>query len=141
MKNLLSLLTVAGIAAAFAAPAHADEFVARYTYLVNGAVAPVATTLTQPAIIDSACGTRVLSRPALVEPAYGTRILSQPALVEPACGTRILSQPALVEPACSTSVISQPAIVGRPIMVEDHENIVPHFFHIGLWPLVDFSLF
>jgi hypothetical protein len=115
MKKLLSLAAVAGIAVAtFAPAAHAEEFVARYTYLVNGAVAPAATvlpsaTLTQPAIIDSGCGTQVLSAPAVIDN------------------------------GCSTL----PAVVGgtAPIMVQDHENIVPHLFHLGLWPLVDFSIF
>lgn len=113
MKKVLSLLTLAGVAAIFAAPAQADEFVARYTYLVNGAqlAAPAAvTTLSQPAVIDNSCGTRILSQPAVVD-------------------------------ACGTTVLTQPAVVGKPIMVEDHENIVPHFFHLGLWPLVDFSIF
>lgn len=115
MKKVLSLLAVAGIAAVFAAPARADEFVARYTYLVNGAEAPIVnTSLTQPAVIGGTCGA-----PAL---------LSQPAVVGDACGTTVLTQPAV-------------AATAAPVMVEDHENIVPHFFHIGLWPLVDFSIF
>lgn len=117
MKNLLSLAAVAGIlVATFAPAAHAEEFVARYTYLVNGAAAPAATvlpaatTLTQPAVIDNACGS----------------VLTQPAVIDNACGATAL-----------------PAVVGgtAPIMVQDHENIVPHFFHLGLWPLVDFSIF
>ena len=94
MKKLLSLAAVAGIVAAFAAPAQADEFVARYTYLVNGAqvAAPAATT-----------------------------VLTQPAVIE--------------------NTITAPAVVSKPIMVEHHENLVPHIFHLGLWPLVDFSIF
>ena len=112
MKNLLSLLTVAGIIAAFAAPAHADEFVARYTYLVNGAALPTAAAT-----------------------------LSQPAVIAPsACGTQVISQPAVIDNACGAT-LTQPAVISKPIMVEDHENIVPHFFHLGLWPLVDFSIF
>ena len=108
MKNLLSLAVVAGFVAAtfgIAAPAHADEFVSRYTYLVNGAqVLPSTqtTVLTQPAVIDSG-----------------------------ACGTQVLTQPALINNSCGTQVLTQPAIVGtgNAIMVQDHENLVPHFFH------------
>jgi hypothetical protein len=114
MKNLLSLAAVAGIlAATFAPAAHADEFVARYTYLVNGAQAPAATVLP-------------------------STVLTQPALIENSCGT-VLTQPALIDAGCNTL----PAVVGgsAPIMVQDHENIVPHIFHLGLWPLVDFSIF
>jgi len=110
MKNVLSLLTVVGLAASIFAPAaHADQFVARYTYLVNGAPA---TTLAQPALLENSCGT----------------VLSQPAIVGDSCGTQVLSAPAVVGGAA-------------PVMVEDHENLIPHFFHIGLWPLVDFSIF
>ena len=119
MKNLLSLAAVAGIlAATFAPAAHAEEFVARYTYLVNGAVAPAATVLPAPAAT-----------------------LTQPAIIGNSCGT-VLTQPAIVGNSCGT-VLEQPAVVGgqAPIMVEDHENIVPHFFHLGVWPLVDFSIF
>lgn len=111
MKKLLSLAAVAGIFAAVAAPAQADEFVARYTYLVNGAqvAAPAATTvLTQPAVIEnSSCGA----------------VLTQPAVIG--------------------NTITAPAVVNttKPIMVEHHENLVPHIFHLGLWPLVDFSIF
>jgi hypothetical protein len=111
MKNLLSLLAVAGIVAGFAAPAHADEFVARYTYLVNGAALPGSTAvLTQPAVINNACGANVISQPAVLD-------------------------------SCGSTVLTQPAVLAKPIMVEDHENIVPHFFHLGVWPLVDFSIF
>jgi hypothetical protein len=113
MKNLLSLAAVAGILTATLAPAaHAEEFVARYTYLVNGAVAPVATTITQPAVIGNSCGAQVLTAPAVID-------------------------------SCNTGCNTLPAVVGgtAPIMVQDHENIVPHFFHLGLWPLVDFSIF
>lgn len=126
MKKVLSLLSVAGMVAAFAAPANADEFVARYTYLVNGAQLPAATaTLSQPAVITGdACGTQVITQPAVLD----------------SCGSRVITQPAVLD-SCGTSVISQPAVVNRPIMVEAHENIVPHFFHLGLWPLVDFSIF
>jgi len=118
MKNLLSLAAVAGIlAATFAPAAHAEEFVARYTYLVNGAVAPAATvlpaaTLNQSAIIDNGtCGAT----------------LTAPAVIDNSCG----------------ATLTAPAVVGgtAPIMVQDHENIVPHFFHLGVWPLVDFSIF
>jgi hypothetical protein len=54
--------------------------------------------------------------------------------------TAVLAAPTIVEktitaPAVITS--TQPA----PIMVEHHENKVPHIFHLGLWPLVDFSIF
>jgi hypothetical protein len=112
MKNLLSLAAVAGIlAATFAPAAHAEEFVARYTYLVNGsAAAPAAGLLTQPAIVDGGCGANILTAPAVLD-----------------------------NGCCNT----QPAVIGgtAPIMVQDHENIVPHFFHLGLWPLVDFSVF
>jgi len=95
MKKLLSLAAVAGIVVAFAAPAQADEFVARYTYLVNGVQVPTAAA---------------------------TTVLTQPAVIE--------------------NTIVAPAVVGsRPIMVEHHENLVPHIFHLGLWPLVDFSIF
>lgn len=113
MKKLLSLAAVAGIAFSIAAPAaQADEFVARYTYLVNGVQVPAAaatTVLTQPAVIEAA----------------------------PACGT-VLTQPAVIE-----KTITAPAVVGttKPIMVEHHENLVPHLFHLGLWPLIDFSIF
>jgi hypothetical protein len=101
MKKLLSLAAVAGIVAAFAAPAQADEFVARYTYLVNGAPVPTAAVTT-------------------VAPA--TTVLTQPAVIE--------------------NTITAPAVIGaKPIMVEHHENLVPHIFHLGLWPLVDFSIF
>jgi hypothetical protein len=100
MKKLLSLAAVAGIVAAFAAPAQADEFVARYTYLVNGAAVPTAAVTT-------------------VAPA--TTVLTQPAVIE--------------------NTITAPAVVAKPIMVEHHENLVPHIFHLGLWPLVDFSIF
>lgn len=121
MKKLLSLAAVAGIVAAFAAPAQADEFVARYTYLVNGSnigaaaatTALPATVLTQPAVIENnACG--------------ASTVLTQPAVIQNnACGVTTL-----------------PAVVGaKPIMVEHHENLVPHIFHLGLWPLVDFSIF
>jgi len=124
MKNLLSLAAVAGICAAtFAPAAHADEFVARYTYIVNGALAPAAgTVITQPALINGACGTT----------------LTQPAVIDNSCST-VLTQPAVVDNTCGTL----PAVVGgtAPIMVQDHENIVPHIFHLGLWPLVDFSIF
>jgi hypothetical protein len=123
MKNLLSLLAVAGIVAGFAAPANADEFVARYTYLVNGAQLPAAQVLSQPAVINNACPAQVLTQPAVVE----------------ACPAKVLTQPAVVD-ACPT-VISQPAVLTKPIMVEDHETINPHFFHLGLWPLIDFSIF
>ena len=106
MKNLLSLAAVAGIVATMAPAAQAEEFVARYTYLVNGTAAS-AQTLVQPAIVDG-CGVQTL-----------------PAVVD-SCGLQTL-----------------PAVVGgtAPIMVQDHENIVPHFFHLGLWPLIDFSIF
>lgn len=113
MKKLLSLAAVAGIAFGIAAPAAmADEFVARYTYLVNGAQVPAAastTVLTQPAVIQAA----------------------------PACGT-VLTQPAVLD-----RTITAPAVVNtqRPIMVEHRENLVPHLFHLGLWPLIDFSIF
>lgn len=111
MKKLLSLAAVAGVFAAIAVPAaQADEFVARYTYLVNGVQVPAAastTVLTQPAVIENS-----------------------------ACGTKVLTQPAVVD-----TTISTPAVVGKPIMVEHHENLVPHIFHLGLWPLVDFSIF
>lgn len=100
MKKLLSMAAVAGIVAAFAAPAQADEFVARYTYLVNGAPVPAASA-------------------TVVAPA--TTVLTQPAVIE--------------------STITAPAVVSKPIMVEHHENLVPHIFHLGLWPLVDFSIF
>ncbi len=118
MKNLLSLAAVAGIVVAtFAPAANAEEFVARYTYLVNGVQVPASTvlpaqTLTQPAVIGNSCGT-------------------------------VLSQPAIINDACGSAVLTQPAVLGgkAPIMVEDHENIVPHFFHLGVWPLVDFSIF
>ncbi len=102
MKKLLSLAAVAGIVAAFAAPAQADEFVARYTYLVNGTQIPsaaVSSTTLAPA----------------------TTVLTQPAVIE--------------------NTITAPAVVSKPIMVEHHENLVPHIFHLGLWPLVDFSIF
>lgn len=99
MKKLLSLAAVAGIVAAFAAPAQADEFVARYTYLVNGAPVPTASTLVAPS----------------------TTVLTQPAVIE--------------------NTITSPAVLSKPIMVEHHENLVPHIFHLGLWPLVDFSIF
>ena len=121
MKNVLSLAAVAGIVAAtFAPAAHADEFVARYTYLVNGAAAS-AGVISQPALIGNTCGT-TLAAPAIIG--------------ESTCG---LTQPAILENSCGTL----PAVVGgaAPIMVQDHENIVPHFFHLGLWPLVDFSVF
>ena len=109
MKNLLSLAVVAGFVAAtfgIAAPAHADEFVSRYTYLVNG---------------------------AQVLPSTQTAVLSQPAVIENgACGTSLINQ-----------TLTAPAVVGtsNAIMVQDHENLVPHFFHLGLWPLIDFSIF
>lgn len=122
MKNVLSLAAVAGILAATLAPAaHADEFVARYTYLVNGAAAPAAV-LNQSALIGGTCGTT----------------LAAPAVIGDSCATT-LTAPAVVENSCGTL----PAVVGgtAPIMVQDHENIVPHFFHLGLWPLVDFSIF
>jgi hypothetical protein len=99
MKKLLSMAAVAGIVAAFAAPAQADEFVARYTYLVNGAPVPTAATVVAPS----------------------TTVLTQPAVIE--------------------NTITTPAVVSKPIMVEHHENLVPHIFHLGLWPLVDFSIF
>jgi hypothetical protein len=111
MKKLLSLAAVAGIVA-FAAPAQADEFVARYTYLVNGVQVPAAAATTQ--------------------------VLTQPAVVTGnSCGA-VLTQPAVVE-----STITAPAVVNttKPIMVEHHENLVPHIFHLGLWPLIDFSIF
>jgi hypothetical protein len=111
MKNLLSLAAVAGIVATMAPAAQAEEFVARYTYLVNGTAGTAATvlpaqTLVQPAIVDG-CGVQTL-----------------PAVVD----------------SCATTL---PAVVGgqAPIMVQDHENIVPHIFHLGLWPLIDFSIF
>jgi hypothetical protein len=110
MKKLLSLAAVAGIVAAFAAPAQADEFVARYTYLVNGVQVPTAaatTVLTQPAVIQNSCA--------------APTVLTQPAVID--------------------STITAPAVVSKPIMVEHHENLVPHIFHLGLWPLVDFSIF
>jgi len=122
MKKVLSLLTLAGIAAIFAAPAHADEFVARYTYLLNDTNLSAPTVLSQPAVIAPACGTQVISQPAVLD----------------SCST-VISQPAVID-SCSR-VLTQPAVIKRPIMVEDHENIVPHFFHLGLWPLVDFSIF
>jgi hypothetical protein len=110
MKKLLSLAAVAGIVA-FAAPAQADEFVARYTYLVNGVQVPAAAATTQ--------------------------VLTQPAVVT-GNSCAVLTQPAVVE-----STITAPAVVNttRPIMVEHHENLVPHIFHLGLWPLIDFSIF
>ena len=119
MKNLLSLAVVAGFVAAtfgIAAPAHADEFVSRYTYLVNG---------------------------AQVLPSQ-TQVLSQPAVINNgSCGTQVLTQPAVLDNACGSQILTQPAVVGtgNAIMVQDHENLVPHFFHLGLWPLVDFSIF
>jgi len=121
MKNVLSLAAVAGIVVAtFAPAAHADEFVGRYTYLVNGAAAPAAV-LNQSALIGGSCGSTLL----------------QPAVIGDSCATT-LTAPAVVENSCGL-----PAVVGgtAPIMVQDHENIVPHFFHLGLWPLVDFSIF
>ncbi len=138
MKKLLSLVAVAGIAFSVAAPAAmADEFVARYTYLVNGAAVPTAgtTVLTQPAVLEP-CGT-VFTQPAVLEPC-GT-VLTQPAVLEP-CGT-VLTQPAVLNPCSTGTVLVQPAVTQRPIMVEHHENLVPHLFHLGLWPLVDFSIF
>lgn len=119
MKKLLSLAAVAGIVAAFAAPAQADEFVARYTYLVNGSNIGAAAATTLP----------------------GT-VLTQPAVIENgACGASVLTQPAVIQNnACGVTTL--PAVVGaKPIMVEHHENLVPHIFHLGLWPLVDFSIF
>jgi hypothetical protein len=121
MKNVLSLAAVAGIlVACFAPAAHADEFVARYTYLVNGGAG--GALLNQPALIGAgACGT------ALAAP-----------IVNAGCNT--LTAPAVIDNGCGTL----PAVVGggaAPIMVQDHENIVPHILHIGLWPLVDFSIF
>jgi hypothetical protein len=116
MKKLLSLAAVAGIAFATAAPVQADEFVARYTYLVNGVNAPVAAT---------------------------TTVLEQPAVIESgACGATVLTQPAVLD-SCGSTVLTQPAVLGttKPIMVEHHENLVPHIFHLGLWPLIDFSIF
>lgn len=109
MKNLLSLATVAGLIAttfSVAAPAaHAEEFVARYTYLINGVQGPSNTVLrsTLPG---------------------NTMVLEQPAVIE--------------------NTITAPAVVGAtkaPIMVEHRESLVPHIFHLGLWPLVDFSIF
>jgi len=122
MKNLLSLAAVVGILASLAPAAGAEEFVARYTYLVNGSALP-ATTITQPAVINGACGTT----------------LTQPALIDNGCSATVLQQPAVLENGCGTL----PAVVNEkaPIMVQDHENIVPHILHIGLWPLVDFSIF
>lgn len=113
MKKLLSLAAVAGIAFCTAAPAAmADEFVARYTYLVNGvqvpATAATSTVITQPAVLESTgCGT----------------VLTQPAVID-----RTLTAPAVVNTT-------------KPIMVEHHENLVPHLFHLGLWPIIDFSIF
>lgn len=142
MKKLLSLVAVAGIAFSVAAPAAmADEFVARYTYLVNGAAVPTAgtTVLTQPAVLDR-CGT-VLTQPAVLDPC-GT-VLTQPAVLDPCaspCGT-VLTQPAVLDNCSTGTILTQPAVSQRPIMVEHHENLVPHLFHLGLWPLVDFSIF
>lgn len=107
MKNLRSLAAVAGLLATtltVAAPAaHADEFVARYTYLVNGVEVPRTSVLrsTLPST------TTVLEQPAVI---YNT-----------------LTAPAVITKA--------------PIMVEHRETLTPHIFHLGLWPLVDFSIF
>lgn len=114
MKKVLSLLAVAGTLATLAAPAHAEQFVARYTYLVNGA----------PAIAGSPCGG-----------VYGGGLI----------GAGMLSQPAVIGGyggPCGPGLIGQPAVVARPpVVVQHREALVPHLFHLGLWPLVDFSLF
>jgi hypothetical protein len=111
MKNLLSLAAVAGIlAATFAPAAHAEAFVARYTYLVNGGLG-AGGILNQSAIVDNGLG-------------YGGL----------GCGAAL---PAVIDNGCGVAAVGATA----PIMVQDHENIVPHFFHLGVWPLVDFSIF
>jgi len=131
MKKLASLLVVAGVAAGFlgvSAPANADEFVSRYTYYVNGVAAPSSTVLRETS------NSAVLAAPG----GCGT-VLTQPAIAAPACGTAtVLTQPAVVEQSiCAPAVVSSKS----PIMVEHHEDKVPHLFHLGLWPLIDFSIF
>ncbi len=143
MKKLLSLVAVAGIAFSVAAPAAmADQFVARYTYLVNGAAVPTAaqqtTVLTQPAVLDSCntgcntgCG-QVLTQPAVLDSCNSGcgQVLTQPAVLD-SCNT-----------GCNTGCGNTlSAVSQRPILVEHHENLVPHLFHLGVWPLVDFSIF
>jgi len=108
MKNLLSLAAVAGLVATtftLAAPAaNAEEFVARYTYLVNGVEVPSTTVLrsTLPST---------------------TTVIEQPAVI--------------------SNTLTAPAVVTTkaPIMVEHRESLTPHIFHLGLWPLIDFSIF
>ena len=62
-----------------------------------------------------------------------TQTLTQPAVIQ-TTPTTVLMQPAVIEN-------TTPAVVAPATMIQDHENMVPHLFHLGLWPLVDFSLF
>jgi len=138
MKKVLSLMAIAGLVAAFAAPAQADEFVARYTYLVNGAQIPASTTLTQSAVIEDSCGAKaVITQPAVLEDSCASRaIITQPALIQDSCASTVITQPAVVE-----RTLCAPAVVTQPVLIEKHEKRMPHLFHLGLFPLVDFSLF
>ena len=52
---------------------------------------------------------------------------------------QVLTAPAVIE-----KTIAAPAVITttqKPVMIEHHEDKVPHIFHLGLWPLVDFSIF
>ena len=51
----------------------------------------------------------------------------------------VLTQPAVIE-----RTLTAPAVVTtteQPIMIEHHEDKKPHLFHLGLFPLIDFSIF
>lgn len=121
MKKIASALMVAGLAAVAigtSAPqtASADEFVSRYTYYVNGVEMPRSTVLRTTTL-----GTtdQVLTAPAVIE-----NSVCAPGTIQ-----RTLTSPAVI------------TTTQKPVMIEHHEDKVPHLFHLGLWPLVDFSIF
>ncbi len=112
MKNLVRSLALAGFVLSCTLPVNADDYVSSFKYKVNGCAAPAKTVL-----IDKE-----------------TKVIENAAVVEGTC-SNVKIQSAVVGTPCATTIRTQPVVV---------ENLVKkkaHLFHIGLWPVVDFSLF
>lgn len=123
MNNLVRALAVVGVVFSYTLPVNADDYISSYKYTVNGVEAPVKTV-----VLDDR--TKVIEQSAVVGPC-GTKVIEKSAVLEPCSNIKV--QSAVID--CPTTVRTM------PVVVEHEEKKKSHLFHLGVWPLVDFSLF
>jgi len=120
MKTKASRILLAGLALAFAGSMTARPALADYFYSTDTSSVRV---IESPVLME-----RTVESPVTVE-----RVIEKPAVIE-----RTVERPVVLERCCASPTVIE-RTTSSPVIIE--KTGLPHLFHLGLFPVVDFSLF